>query len=276
MATVIEVDTQAGFSKGHAKVPLALASLRDRFVTMLRGFPEDAWGRATRCEEWTVHDVVRHVRDVCAIDVARLRGEPSPFPIEGPFHPNVAPDQWLLHSTGESPADTVADLDRLAGEERAALAERIARGGDDLDLGPYGPIHWTVLGAHIYWDAWVHERDIAEPLGLGHLATADEDALAACYGFVAASIPSVMSARPLDVSVALTAPGGRAYTVAVAPGRVTLADARPDDRADLHGELVPVTDALTGRGAEVRDVLTGPETALEPLTWLRRFMTTTP
>jgi hypothetical protein len=58
------------------------------------------------------------------------------------------------------------------------------------------------------------------------------------------------------------------------PGLVRSEDAGTDAAAaDLRGELLPVLDALAGRGAEVADVLAGDAALVEPLCFLRRFMT---
>ena len=50
----------------------------------------DAWSAPSRCDRWTVHDVVRHVRDVSRIHASRLGGAPPPFPSDVAFNPRGA------------------------------------------------------------------------------------------------------------------------------------------------------------------------------------------
>ncbi|MGW0792726.1 maleylpyruvate isomerase N-terminal domain-containing protein [Streptomyces sp. NPDC002911] len=78
----------------------AFRSQRRRFVETVSAFGPAAWRAQSRCTEWSVHDVVRHVRDVAAIHVARLDGSRPPFPVRGPFHPATTPAEWLASSAG--------------------------------------------------------------------------------------------------------------------------------------------------------------------------------
>ncbi|MGI9023489.1 MAG: hypothetical protein ACR2HV_09730 [Acidimicrobiales bacterium] len=43
--------------------------------------------------------------------------------------------------------------------------------------GPYGPVHWTILSAHVFWDARLHARDVTEVLGGGGHSAPVEDEL---------------------------------------------------------------------------------------------------
>ena len=268
----LEADTGGGFVNGFAEVGTALRELRTQFLTTFSGLGADEWLRRSRCELWTVHDVVRHVRDVCKIHVARLRGDPSPFPSEEPFEGQEMPLRWLRHTADETPADTLRDLEQLAAAEHDALAARTRQGGDRTENGPYGPVHWTILTAHIFWDAWLHERDVTEPLGLGHLATAGEDRVAALYGLLIASIPAAFVGQSVATTVGLRASSEQRYIVGLTSSGAALRPAGAQDQTDLEGELLSVLDALAGRGPEVEAVLVGDWSAREPLTWLRAFM----
>ena len=86
--------------------------------------------------------------------------------LEGePFDNRRTPLRWLERTAGEAPEKTVEDLRRLTTEETTALRLRVAEGAGEAVVGPYGPVDWSVLTAHVFWDAWLHDRDVTEPLG---------------------------------------------------------------------------------------------------------------
>jgi uncharacterized protein (TIGR03083 family) len=263
----------SGFEAGFDQVLDALGQFRVRTIRDWAALPDDAWSAASRCEAWSVHDVVRHVRDVCRIHAARLGGAPPPFPSDVAFDPREAPDRWLERSAGERPAETIADLAALAAAEAEGLAGRDP-GSVDIEDGPYGPVHWTVLSTHVFWDAWLHERDVRVASALPHAATEGEDVVAAAYGFLVATMPATFAGTEVAVTVELTTTDGRTVAFDVGAGRVVQLDT-PPERADLHGPLLETLDALAGRGPELATVLDGDPARREPLTWLRPFLVPT-
>lgn len=105
----IEAATAGGFTAGFHLVPVAFRSLRERVVALVDTFDADDWGRQSGCELWTVHDVVRHVRDACAIHVQSLRREGNAL-LDEPFDNRRTPLRWLERTARELPAKTVDDL----------------------------------------------------------------------------------------------------------------------------------------------------------------------
>lgn len=134
-------------------------------------------------------------------------------------------------------------------------------------MGPYGPVHWTVLVAHVLWDGWLHVRDVG-----ARSSTPVEDSVVALYALLIASVPARIAGFPLDVSVDLTGSDRRHLVGVVAPGHVTLRVGRSTGTEDLRGELGPVADALSGRGPDLDQVLHGDSAVRLPLTWLRLVM----
>lgn len=267
----LAADVTAGYSVGLEHVPAALRTLRYRFLRLIDDLDAADWGRRSRCDLWTVDDVIRHVRDGCRLHVGALRRGQRSL-LDEPFDPRLTPVEWLRSSEGDPPAKTVDDLRRLCGDEAAALAASTADRGNEVVAGPYGPVHWTIFTTHVFWDAWLHERDVTEALGRSR-PWPEGEALAALYALLFASVPALFNGRHLEVTVALTGAAGRAYLASVVPGRVALRAA--DDRiglADLRGDLVAVVDALAGRGQEVEVVLEGPDDLRRPLTWLRPIL----
>ncbi len=162
----------------------------------------------------------------------------------------------------------MVDFAELARAERDALRQRLGSYADAVVAGPYGPLHWTVLTAHVFWDAWLHERDITQPLGLVGGVTAVEEGVITLYSFLIASVPAALQHYPFEATVALTSEG-RHYRATVAPGQVSVRRAETSGDEDLQGELAPVMDSLAGRGAPLEEVLSGDPRVREPLTWLR-------
>jgi uncharacterized protein (TIGR03083 family) len=267
---LIEAATAGGFTTGLHLVPVALRSLRERVASLLDTLDADDWGRQSRCELWTVHDVVRHVRDACAIHVQNLRREGNALGDE-PFDNRHTPLRWLERTAGEPPAKTVDDLRRLAADEQAVLGLRVDEGGTDEAVSPYGRVHWSVLTAHFFWDAWLHERDVAGPLGRLAASTSDEESLACLYGLLIASVPAQIIGRPLAATVSLAGGEGRTYSASVGPGQVRVWDGVASADA-LQGDLAAVLDSLAGRGPALAAVLHGDAALREPLTWLRPIL----
>jgi uncharacterized protein (TIGR03083 family) len=258
----------AGFSAGFDDVAVALRTGREQLIALTENLAPDDWQRPSRCEVWTVHDVVRHVRDICRLHVTELRGE-AHATFDEPFDNRTTPARWLERTSGESPRQTVDDLRALAAEEAHELAARVQDKGRQVIPGPYGPVHWTVLVAHIAWDGWLHERDVTEPLGRPRPSTPAEEAVVSTYGLLIASLPALQAKYSFGVTVALSGGDGRTYIADVAPARVTLRDGNEGGPADLRGDVEGVVDALSGRGADVESVLAGDAQRREPLTWLR-------
>lgn len=273
--TALAATTTTGFAEGFDAVPVALHAVRERLLALSDRLSPEEWGRPSRCERWTVHDVVRHVRDACLRHAGRLRGDEA-MRITQPFDARETPNVWLERTAGEPPAATVAALRAAAADEEEALDHRLAHGPDGTEMGPYGPIHWTVLSAHVLWDAWLHERDVCRPLDVDVQTTPAEEGAVALYGLLIATVPALLLGRPCRATVALTAGGGRAYQVSLGPGSASVRPASPEAPADLRGELGAVVDSLAGRGPLLADVLRGDAALCEPLTLLRALLVPTP
>lgn len=210
--------------------------------------------------------------DTAERDADQLGGRPPRTGMDEPFDPARTPDQWLAASAGQAPDATLAALDRAIEDEHGCFLRRVAKGGDETVGGPVGrPIHWSVLSAHVFWDAWLHERDVLLPVGAEPRCTEVELRLATMYGLLVAATLPAMVGNPLDVAVALDGGADPVYAVTVGEDGVTVAvdgDAEPR----LRGQVLPVLDALMGRGPALADVLAGDVDAIEKLSWLRQFM----
>lgn len=248
---------------------MALRALRGRLIDLAGGLDAAAWTGSSRCHLWSPHEVLRHVRDACRIHVGELRRTPYwPF-ADRPFDARATPLEWLTLSQGQPVDETVAELLAFGQQEASAFEARMEAPGNEIVGGPYGPVPWTILSAHVHWDAWLHERDVAQITGGTTPSTPVEGAYAAAYGlFICSMVALLMGAEPFTTTVGLSG-DGRHYVAVVRPGHVELLEATTTDGTDLQGQLGAVVDSLAGRGPAPGEVLVGDAARIEPFTWLR-------
>ena len=91
--------------------------------------------------------------------------------------------------------------------------DRLAQSrGFDVRL-PYGPMDWTVLMLHGFWDSWLHERDVLLARGAEHPTDGDATAYATAYGvFIAAAVAS-RSGGHVHEKLTLSGDGGGIFEV---------------------------------------------------------------
>lgn len=185
IAPAYDGSTRLVMDVGVAGVGAALTRQRRRFDAMVRGLDAAQWSHPSRCAEWTVRDVVAHLVGVnrfWAISVrSGVAGAPTRF-LEH-FDPAAVPRQMVA-------AMRDLGIDDLLAQHAAANAElldAIAQLGPDdweaLAESPAGHVPVWSVAHHALWDCWVHERDIALPLGLA--VPGEPDELAACLRYCA-------------------------------------------------------------------------------------------
>ena len=204
---------------------------RRRFVEVLGTLDDDQWAALSRCDAWSVRDVVVHLADTTDFWGFSLhqgrKGEPSRF--LATFDP-VATPVALVEGAGDIGGPQA--LERLS-----ASVESLATLLDGLDAdtwtavaeAPPGHVSVTAVVHHALWDSWVHERDVMLPLGLEPEVHADEVVLSLRYA--AALAPALLVSEGSDRSGTLVVetvdPASR-FTVDV--GRsVTVVDGTADD-----------------------------------------------
>jgi uncharacterized protein (TIGR03083 family) len=266
----------------------ALRSQRQRFAVLLRGLDDDAWTAQSRCAEWSVHEVVRHLCDATLKTTALLRGELPEDVGTADMDPRTTPVAWLARSSGERPHDTLAVFEDATAELLDEV-DRHARASTDAEIPwLYASVPWSIAVLHVFWDAWIHERDILEPLRRQPESPAIESRAAATYGLTMACVPVIFGSAPLDELVVLAGDGGGRFSLEVREGNgrqidvvgfrgagkvtITVVGGDDGDGGPLHGTLVDVVDSLIGRGPELTEVLHGPTERVERLGMLRAFM----
>jgi uncharacterized protein (TIGR03083 family) len=223
---------------------------RRRFAAVLSDFGPEDWAAPTRCAEWTAHDVVRHVCDATAL-AADEAGQT--LDITAGFDPRVTPCHWLSASDGELPSATLYRLEAVTEKLIGNARDRLAQ-GCRFDVGlPYGPMDWTVLLLHVFWDSWIHERDVLLARAVEHPTDSDATGYAAAYGvFIAAAVASLFGDQVQD-ELKMGGDGGGVFDLD-SRGGLTLMVSRVEATGPTAAEI---TDALAGRppAAPVLDVL---------------------
>jgi uncharacterized protein (TIGR03083 family) len=224
---------------------------RERLATTLAGLDAERWAAPSRCEGWTVQDVVAHLvttNQFWTFSIgAGLQGQPSRF--LATFDPVASPAEMVAAVRSMAPAETLAQFQ----ETNAGLAEVIGAVGADgwstLAEAPPGHLAIALVAQHALWDSWVHERDIALPLGLDQVIEPDEVAASLAYG--AALSPAFLaclgSTRCATIEVRATDPDLR---VVIDVGRrVVLHDGlAADDAVLVTGDAVALLEAFSFRG----------------------------
>jgi uncharacterized protein (TIGR03083 family) len=208
---------------------------------VLAGFTPGDWAARTRCTDWSAHDVVRHLCDCNAIVGGT---DQRVLDVTAGFDPRTTPRRWPAILAGESPDATLARFGDTTRDLLALARSRLDRGQRYDVWLPYGPMDWTVLVLHGFWDSWLHERDILLAQGREHPTDADATGYAAAYGlFIAAAVASMFGSPVLHQQLTLSGDGGgvfdlhtrNAVTLTVTPATVAGPPA------------AQVTDALGGR-----------------------------
>lgn len=168
---------------------------RKRFIGVLQGFSSDDWAAPTRCPEWSAHDVIRHMCNVS--DAITLCADDRTLDMTAGFDPRTTPQRWLNASADEEPNDTLNRFTAKTEDLFTIARDRLARGSRfDVHL-PFGPADWTILTLHIFWDSWIHERDVMLARGAAHPTSDAATRYATAYGlFIAATVAVMFGETP--------------------------------------------------------------------------------
>jgi uncharacterized protein (TIGR03083 family) len=223
---------------------------RRRLASTLETLSDEQWATASRCEGWSVQDVVAHLattNQFWAFSIkAALGGDPTRF--LATFDPVASPAELVEAVRSQDAADVLASFV----ETNATLADAVA----DVD-----DHHWSVMGEappghvplravvlHALWDAWVHERDIVMPLGLTPVEEPDEIMGSLAYGVALSPAFAVSrgSTRKGTIMVVASSPDVR-VVVDVGHSVVVRDGDTPADALNLIGRAVDLLEALSFR-----------------------------
>ncbi len=220
---------------------------RRRLEGLLADLSEEEWLHPSRCEGWTVQDVVTHLvstNGFWALSIqAGVAGEPTRF--LAAFDPVASPAQHVERVQGTPIAETLEQLSSSTAA-LAAVVDGLEDGDwDRLAEAPPGHVPVWLVADHALWDCWVHERDIVLPLG--RIAVTDPEEVLTCLRYSAALGRAFEvcggRAKPSTVVLEVQDPGARV---------VVSADA---ERVRVHEDPVPGTPRGEGGAVEVLEML---------------------
>jgi uncharacterized protein (TIGR03083 family) len=224
---------------------------RRRLADIVAGLADDEWSAPSRCEQWSVQDVVAHLIVVnqfwAASIAAGLADTPTRYLAN--FDPVATPAQMVDGLRTMAPAEVAAR--HLETVESLA---QVLGGLDDAAWSkpaeaPPGHIAVYALALHALWDAWIHERDIVLPLGLP--PTVEDDEVAGCLRYAAALGPAFLastgSVRRGRLTVAATDPE-MLFAVDVGPTVVVSDVSASAGGPCLAGDAVALVEGLSFRG----------------------------
>jgi uncharacterized protein (TIGR03083 family) len=259
---------------GSARDQLApVVRQRHRMETMLAGLTDDAWHAPTRCEGWDVQDVIAHINGVNAFWEASIKAglAGTPTRILVGFDP-VATPALMVDAVRSLTSKEVYEQFVTANDSfLATIAGLDDDGWATLAEAPPGHIPIRLLASHALWDAWVHERDIALPLGIAPPEEADE--VIASLRYAAALSPGFLLSRgeaPAGMfAVEVTDPDA-SFTLEIGDAIVIRSGSVPSGVPVLRGDAIRLTEALSIRAplpadtaTEWRELLRGLEAAFD-------------
>lgn len=241
-------DTEPVLSiEGLGNPSAAVRRQRERLRDVLRGLTAEQWAAPSRCERWSVKDVVSHLAGTDAFwaltVAAAMRGEPTRL-LTG-FDPVATPELMVEAMRGLSPDEVLAQFEANA----TTLNDTLESVEDWSVLGeaPPGHLALNVTALHALWDAWVHERDIVIPLGLTPAEEPDELVLVLQYAAALSPALSASQGRARRGALAVEAAAPEfAFTVEVTE-RVVVRPGATGGGTRLAGPAAELIDGLSRR-----------------------------
>jgi uncharacterized protein (TIGR03083 family) len=214
---------------------------RRHFAEAVSALDAAALAAPSRCREWSVADVLRHCCDVDEWMQSIWSGGAPPFTS---FDPRTTPNEFVIAGRA------IPDLevrDRCVVSAETMAADVGASGPERWGLpsiSPLGFVPWWLSALHVFYDSWVHQRDVFLPLGVDRPVEQDEAVPVLAYSLAVVGTLIREPTEALAGGIRLTTGNGPAVSTPVAP----------EGHAPV--EMATVVDALSGRGA-VKDALPG-------------------
>ena len=163
-----------------------LTRQRRRLQSLLRELTDEQWMAQSRCERWTVRDVVAHLVGVNAFWHASVRAglAGTPTRVLGAFDPVTTPLLMVDSMQALTAADVLTEFESTNEAFLGIVAGLTPAQWSATVETPVGHVPLRLLAQHALWDCWIHERDVAVPLGIPTTNEADE--VESCLKYAAA------------------------------------------------------------------------------------------
>ncbi|MCP3990979.1 MAG: maleylpyruvate isomerase family mycothiol-dependent enzyme [Actinomycetia bacterium] len=181
-------------------------------TTLINGLSPEDWDVQSLCPDWTVREVIAHL---VAIEHALSGWLPTADDNKPPFE---KVGEYLQHSAELSNEELGAEVTQILATRTAELAETTDEIFAMASMTPVGPgTYHRFMDVRVF-DFWVHQRDMAQPLGIdtddsGPAAEIALDEVDGSIGYIVGKkigLPDGMS-----MAVRLTGPVGRDIYAAV-------------------------------------------------------------
>jgi uncharacterized protein (TIGR03083 family) len=226
----------------------AVRRQRLRLLEVLRSLDDSQWAAPSRCDKWSVKDVVSHLvgtdRFWAIAFGAGINRQPTRFLQD--FDPVATPEEMVDGMRAQPSRVVLSQYEAQVNNVLSTLGS--VTDWSVVAEAPPGHLALNVAVLHALWDAWVHERDIAIPLGLPVVEDDEEVALILQYAAALSPSFSVASGRGKRGSLVVEATSpDMTFTVDV-DERVAV---RPGDSDGprLRGAAVDLIEGLSHRAA---------------------------
>ena len=238
----------------------ALADQHAELADLLAGLDDDGWARPSRCEGWSVSDVVLHLAQTDEMALASLD--------------DLIPEYLAAAAEGLPPAANVDDgagamVEKERGEPGSAVrdrwqhnAEELVERFNDTDLSRRvtwvaGELSARTLAATRVSETWIHTGDVAEALRI-ELAPTDRLRYIARLAWRTLPYAFARAGQELTGAVAflLTGPNGDAWNFVPEAAPLTTVAGPATDLCDVAARRIdPADTALRADGPDAAAVL---------------------
>jgi uncharacterized protein (TIGR03083 family) len=241
------------------QVVSAWRSHRTRLRQWFAELPEQRWSAPTRCPEWRVTEMAAHL-----ISATQFLGftlheakRDNPTTLLQGFDPKAGPAALVAAAAKRAPGELIAELTEV---DARVDAEVDAFSEDDWQAfaeSPAGHVPAHLSLTHMFFDSWVHERDLMVPAGETAVTDPDEAAIVAAYVFGLAGIARAAGEAPHpDITLQLQLTDiDLTLVVHRTDGRVRVTAGAIDAPVDASGTASDLVGYTTGRAPEHQPVI---------------------
>lgn len=235
---------------------------RARFLDELRALDDADWAHATRCEDWSVREVVGHLVVVDGwfpVTLTGARDGTPPMTLLAGFDPSSSTDDLVAATTTMSIPELL-DAYVAATDAMLALVDSFAPDAWDARCeSPLGHLPARFVLGHAFWDSWLHEYDILTALGRAPAIVEEELVAVTWFSLWFAGLQGGLvddhaavgpgPDAPIEVCLRFTDLPTSSFhvTIGTLADGVRIGACSPDHRPVDAGRAVDLVEGLAGR-----------------------------